>query len=267
MAVISLDLSAVASWPSTRRWRAAQADTRWSGPRPLARSWQRRDVLPSMAMMSGCPSRSVSTHSAKQLLNSSASMPFITSLSVSWDGMPRSKGRKRRRNSSRASPQSLTSTKSSMPHSVAHSTTSRISRNGYSTRQPSRGSRRAAKCSRSEDDRGRGKDMDGSQHGKPSLNHIPSRRAAQPRPVNPKRSPCVRNEDRLRERLVHPKRCDETTLRAGPLLSRALAEAIRHGGWFRRRPRAPGWSGRPRVGARRADSGDGRPMPGCLIPG
>ena len=32
-------------WPSTRRWLLAQADTMWSGPRSLARSWVRREVL------------------------------------------------------------------------------------------------------------------------------------------------------------------------------------------------------------------------------
>src|ERR1700685_4207672 len=29
MAMISLDLSATLTWPSTRRWRAAKADTMW----------------------------------------------------------------------------------------------------------------------------------------------------------------------------------------------------------------------------------------------
>ena len=37
--MISLDLSSMASWPSTRRWRVAQAETRCSGSRPLRRAW------------------------------------------------------------------------------------------------------------------------------------------------------------------------------------------------------------------------------------
>jgi len=70
MAVISLDLAAQACRPSTRRCRLAQADTRCSGLRSRARSWVRREVLPSMAL--------------------------TMSFSVSWLGMPRAKGRKRR---------------------------------------------------------------------------------------------------------------------------------------------------------------------------
>ena len=31
IAVVSLDLSAALTWPSTRRWRAARADTMWIG--------------------------------------------------------------------------------------------------------------------------------------------------------------------------------------------------------------------------------------------
>lgn len=65
IATISFDLSTTASWPSTRLWRVAQAETRWSGSRPLARAWLRREVLPSMAMTSFFSSRSVSTCSAR----------------------------------------------------------------------------------------------------------------------------------------------------------------------------------------------------------
>src|SRR3954471_18256377 len=48
-AVVSLALSGTASWPSTRRAVVAKAETRCSGGVPVARSWLRREVLPSMA--------------------------------------------------------------------------------------------------------------------------------------------------------------------------------------------------------------------------
>ena len=34
MATISLDFSATLTWPSTRRWRAAKAETMWIGALP-----------------------------------------------------------------------------------------------------------------------------------------------------------------------------------------------------------------------------------------
>ena len=90
MAVISFDLSATASWPSTRRWRLAQAETRCKrlaalapgvgAPRGLAVDGD--DVGPSAS------SRGLSTQPRKQALNSSGSSAFITSPRVSWLGMP-----------------------------------------------------------------------------------------------------------------------------------------------------------------------------------
>src|SRR5215218_3787326 len=53
MAVVSLALSGTASWPSTRRAVVAKAETRCSGGVPVARSWLRREVLPSMATNAG----------------------------------------------------------------------------------------------------------------------------------------------------------------------------------------------------------------------
>jgi hypothetical protein len=88
MAVISFDLPDTASCPSTRRWRAAQAETRCSGSRPLLRAWVRREVLPSTAIRSGSVSRRPSTQLVKQALNSAGSRAAITSPSVSWLGMP-----------------------------------------------------------------------------------------------------------------------------------------------------------------------------------
>ena len=55
--------SAVSAPPFT--WQV-QAETRCSGSRPLAWAWLRRDVLPSMAMVSGALSRRLSTQAIKQ---------------------------------------------------------------------------------------------------------------------------------------------------------------------------------------------------------
>ncbi|MDH3473963.1 MAG: hypothetical protein OEM59_09730 [Rhodospirillales bacterium] len=43
-----------------------------------------------MAMMSGSVSQKSSTQAVKQVLNGAGSWAFITSIKVSWDGMPRS---------------------------------------------------------------------------------------------------------------------------------------------------------------------------------
>ena len=50
MAVISLDFSATLTWPSTRRWRAAKAETMWIAGLPSCFRPDRREVLPSMAI-------------------------------------------------------------------------------------------------------------------------------------------------------------------------------------------------------------------------
>ena len=55
MAVISLDFSSVATWPRAIPSSLAQALTMCSGPRPLAASWERRQVLPSMAISRAGP--------------------------------------------------------------------------------------------------------------------------------------------------------------------------------------------------------------------
>ena len=83
-----------------------------------------------MATMSGSLSRSEATKATKQSENNPAGSAFITSLSVSWEGTPRSNGRKRRRKSSFRFAQRSMSAKSSAPAIVAHSTVSRISGRG-----------------------------------------------------------------------------------------------------------------------------------------
>src|SRR5712671_7814098 len=52
MAMISLDLSATLTWPRTRRWRAAKADTMWIAAFPPLLWEEPRNVLPSMAITS-----------------------------------------------------------------------------------------------------------------------------------------------------------------------------------------------------------------------
>ena len=70
MAVISLDLTSVASWPGTSRWPEAHAETICRGWRPLDLAWVRREVLPSIATMSGSPSRRPLTRETKHSENS-----------------------------------------------------------------------------------------------------------------------------------------------------------------------------------------------------
>ena len=86
-----------------------------------------------MATISGSPVRNASTQATKHLENSPAGSAFMTSLSVSCDGMPRAKGKSRRRKASFLFAQRSISTKSSAPAIVPHRTTSRISESGYST--------------------------------------------------------------------------------------------------------------------------------------
>src|SRR6185295_8747945 len=50
MATISLDFAATFTCPSTRRWRAAKAQTMWMGALPLDFWPERREVLPSRGL-------------------------------------------------------------------------------------------------------------------------------------------------------------------------------------------------------------------------
>jgi hypothetical protein len=88
MAVSSLLLSATASWPSTRRPVVAKAETRCSGPAPSARSWLRREVLPSMATNSGRSGQQARTQSLKQAENSAGLIRFIRIVSQRPVGTP-----------------------------------------------------------------------------------------------------------------------------------------------------------------------------------
>lgn len=138
MADISLLFRSTASWPSTRRWRAAQAQTRCSGAPSLPCA--PREVLPSIATMSGSRSRKASTQLVKHSAKSFAGSAFITSLSASCEGTPFPNGRSRRRKSTFWRARRSISQKSSAPAIVPHSTISRISGRGYRTFHACRGS-------------------------------------------------------------------------------------------------------------------------------
>src|SRR5271163_2786992 len=86
MATISLDFSATLTWPRTRRWRAAKADTMWIGP--LGSFFflevfepDRRTVLPSMATTSAGTPVCAATHATKQ--RSKASVSSVARMSPS----------------------------------------------------------------------------------------------------------------------------------------------------------------------------------------
>src|SRR5271157_4477078 len=98
MTVVSLVLSSTASCPRTRRLFVAKAETRCSAARPLDRSWLRRTVLPSMAIVSGGSGQQARTQSMKQAANRSGSIRFIMMLIQRPEGTPQSNGRNRRKN-------------------------------------------------------------------------------------------------------------------------------------------------------------------------
>jgi hypothetical protein len=63
-----------------------------SALRPFPRSWLRREVLPSIAIGPGTPSRNSATQAWKQTRNLSGSITANTSHMVSWLGMPSAYG-------------------------------------------------------------------------------------------------------------------------------------------------------------------------------
>ena len=127
MAVVSLVLSSTASCPRTRRLLVAKAETRCSAARPLARSWLRLTVLPSMAIASRGSGQQARTQSMKQAANRSGSIRFIMMLSQRPEGIPQLNGRNRRKNSRWPFPQSETASKLSHSAIVAQTHTSNTS--------------------------------------------------------------------------------------------------------------------------------------------
>ena len=80
------------------------AVTRCSAVRPLAQSWLRRTLLPSIAIMSGGSGQQARTQSMKQAANRSGSIRFIMMLSQRPEETPHSNGRNRRKNPRRTFP-------------------------------------------------------------------------------------------------------------------------------------------------------------------
>src|SRR3954470_5577490 len=103
-AVISFDLSPVATCARTNREPAAQALTRCNGDRSAARSKERRSVLPSMAITPWAASAKPSMNCRKQSWNFAGSSRRNTRLKVSWLGIPGRSCRNWRRNGSWARP-------------------------------------------------------------------------------------------------------------------------------------------------------------------
>ena len=127
MAVVSLVLSSTASCPRTRWLLVAKAETRCNAARPLDRSWLRRTVLPSMAIVSRGSGQQARTQSMKQAANRSGSIRFIMMLIQRPEGTPQLNGRNRRRNSRWPLPQSAMASKLSHSAIVAQTHNSKIS--------------------------------------------------------------------------------------------------------------------------------------------
>ena len=126
MAVISLDPSSTATWPKTSRAPQAQAETRCKDEASVARSYERRSVLPSTATTPCAASAKRCMKREKHASNRAGSSRRNTRLNVSWLGTPRRSGRKRRRNPSLARPNTAMSEQSSAPHSMAQNAITRI---------------------------------------------------------------------------------------------------------------------------------------------
>ena len=135
MAVISLDFSAQATWPSVRPLSVAQAVTRCKAPSPDFLRDDRRSVLPSMAMtFPPVASCNAWVHWNRQVENCRRSNNPKTLRNVSCEGMPLGSGRKVFSQSSRFRPNTSTSGQSSAPHKTASKVTARTSSSAWSQR-------------------------------------------------------------------------------------------------------------------------------------
>ena len=113
-AVISFDLPSTAIWPSTSRCSAAQAETRCRAEPPVARSKERRSVLPSIATTPSVAAAKRCMKPRKQAWNLTGSSSRNTRLKVSWLGMPWRKRGNCRRNGPFDRPNNAISVRSSM---------------------------------------------------------------------------------------------------------------------------------------------------------
>src|SRR5882672_9275613 len=120
----------------------------WIAACPLARSKERRSVLPSIATTPSMCCARLAVQATKQAWKASGSRAAKTSPKVSCDGTPSLNGRKRRRNSSFILPNVDTSTQESAPQITAHRLASRTSPNGYTVFTAWRGSSSRPKCAK-----------------------------------------------------------------------------------------------------------------------
>src|SRR6201987_5473500 len=128
------------------RWRAANAETIWIAS--CAPFFDRRDVLPSMAITSDGMPVSPATHATKHRWNCSASSVARMSPRWSWEGVPSPNGRNRRNSSIFFSPNRAMSVIASDPASTARRHRNNTSSSGYSTLPRCRGSGKSLKWSR-----------------------------------------------------------------------------------------------------------------------
>ncbi len=147
MATISFALSSTATCPSTSPLASAQALTRCTAARPLARSCVRRSVFPSMATtcpaVGGATARTQAMNAAPKASGSSAAK---TRPKVSWLGMPCGKARKVRSQGSRARPKVAMAVQPSPPQRTAHSPIVRIASSRCPFVRSTRGSGSAPQC-------------------------------------------------------------------------------------------------------------------------
>ena len=146
MAVISLDFSSTATWPSSRWLAVAQAWTRCKADWPLARSNDRRRVLPSMAMTCrSVASCRASIQPRKPFRNSSGSSRSKRRRKVSCEGMPLGRSRKVFSQSCLALPKSSMSSQESAPATTAQMAMATMSSSSWSRERSMRGSVNSAK--------------------------------------------------------------------------------------------------------------------------
>src|SRR3954467_6667563 len=143
-AVISFDVSSVATCARTNREPAAQALTKCNGDRSAARSKERRSVLPSIAITPWAASAKPSMNCRKQAWNFAGLSRRNTRLKVSWLGIPCRSCRNCRRNGSLARPKRALSEQSSPPQSTVQKAIIRISSRSCRALSP-RGSSSSAK--------------------------------------------------------------------------------------------------------------------------
>lgn len=148
IAAISLDFSAVASWPNTRRLRQAQALTMCSGRRPRARSCEPRAVLPSTATISP----PVAPATAWVQLRKHSPKPFgvrreMTFAMQSCDGTPLSKRPNWRSQWSFSRPSSSIDSQPSAPLATAQIASNTMSSKAWRRLRSTLGSSREEKCS------------------------------------------------------------------------------------------------------------------------